>query len=197
MKFSILDPHAGWVIERLRAGSTQGEIRDGLRARGCEVALATVQKWVATRRKSGAITVTSLKRGRPKKTSRCLKSFLPIEKPLDPRLIPVPHFFYALLQKLPPETLKLINPVALEELGIGGFNSEVISNWAKKIGSERIQQLSDLELCLLAYLRGSLPQPPSSCVGYAEIDAWVQELLARALQLRSDLRVAVGLVPNS
>lgn len=190
MKPSSLAPHARWIEDQIRNGIPMKRIQQELKgSRSCPVALETLRKWVVRQTQDGCLKGVRLKRGRPPKEHKGILVFLPTNPAADPKSIPFPLFFSALLH---PVAFEKIAHEALRELGIESPRQSSFLDWAGKIGRSRVEALSDLDFCLLAILSRNLGPIPYAA-NKEEICVWAQELLLEAANLRVVIRQAVGL----
>ena len=77
--------------------------------------------------------------------------------------------------------------LALAEVGVLSTPLTPLSYWS--VAPESLATLSDLEICLLAYISSDLPPPPLE-KSNDEYGAWLKELIIRACKLRAEIREA-------
>lgn len=177
MKKSKLDQHGEFIMTKAIAGISFSQIRRDLVAKGCERSRSRLTEWIETTAAAQGIKLPPRRRGRPVKTKSALFSFLPPEGTQGQEMPSVPPLLM-ILKEMPVDMKKIIRDKALAELG------------SPEDKLDRLANLGDIELCLLAMLLGDLSAPPLS-EGQDDLTAWFANLVNAACRLRAKFRQAL------
>lgn len=181
MKESKLAPHGEFIMARAIANISFSQIRRDLAAKDCKTSLSRLTEWIETKAAAQGIELPPRKRGRPVETKPTLFSFLPQFG--EPAPGSIPPILYA-LQEMPPQNARSLRDHALEELGLPTSKNPT----ATEVDDvQRLKNLSDTDLCLLALLRSDLPAPPLT-KGHEELTRWFSKLIKYACDLRAEIR---------
>lgn len=191
MKKSKLDLHRDFVMQRLQSKTSISKIRRDLADRGCSISHSALSEWIDTTAAALGIVLPPRKRGRPVESKPALFTFLPQEGEPDPGSVTAPLFLYA-LQEMPSDVARAHRDHALTELGLPK-GSNPVATQADDV--ERLANLGDTDLCLLALLRSDLPAPPFT-KGHEELNRWFTELIKYACELREETRAATKRKPG-
>ena len=170
-------------MARAIAGISFSQIQRDLAAKACETSRSRLTEWIETTAAAQGIEQPTRKRGRPVETKRTPFSFLPKFGEPDPGSITVPLFLYA-LQEMPTQNARSLRDLALVELGLP-TSTDPAATEADDV--ERLENLSDTDLYLLALLRSDLPAPPLT-KGHEELSNWFSKLTKYACELRAEIR---------
>jgi len=192
MKASKLDAYKEIIINLVKKGKKNREIRHDLSKLGCDVGRETIRETVDIIHKSGVIQGNRRAPGRPKKSSKKALSFLPDKLSNSSEEIEILHFFRTLLNTNNLENKRSFDSLSLMLLGIDGAGLERFRIWAREIGREGVDRLGDFELCLLTYLGAGIGPVPAG-KSESEITLWLEGLIRGAVQLRTVMRAEVGL----
>lgn len=185
MKTSKLDQHGDFVLKRLQSNITISKISRDLADVGCSISPSALTEWIDKTTAALGIVLPPRKRGRPVESKPALFTFLPQEGEPAPGLVSAPFLLYA-LQEMPSDVARAYRDHVLTELGLPK-GSNPVATQADDV--ERLANLSDTDLCLLALLRSDLPAPPFT-KGHEELNRWYTELIKYAYVLREEIRAA-------
>lgn len=182
MKESKLNQYGEFIMAKAKSGNSISKIRRDLFAKGCTVSNSRLTQWIETVAAKEGIELPPRKRGRPIESKPAMFAFLPKE---GEALSQIPLFILA-LQEMPEQMRRVVRDHALYQLGLPKSGSPFPREPSEV---ERLTNLSDVELCLLALLLSNLPAPPLS-KGPEALTAWFSELVKFASKLRLTIRTA-------
>ena len=183
MKKSKLDPYCDFIVARLPSKNVC-QIVSELAEAGCKVRPSTLTQWLKKLGTAEGIKIPQWGRGRPaKKTIPSVLGFLPQEDHGDIAPSQFPIFLFTLQS---PSADRCLRQTALGTIGFPEGADVLPHEWKEP---ERFSNLSDLELCLVAFMRSKLPPAPLAA-SRDEFFAWLTKLMTEACKVRNEIREA-------
>jgi len=182
-KKNELEVHASLIRELHGKGKTIDQILQALLARKVVVGRETLRKWVHADPESAALPKKT--KGRPRSDHLPLFRFLPDDPAKLRSNIEYPDFLLAFLSVAYAEDFRLAAVSrAIKQAGIPVNEDRPLLEWT--IPGRVLGKLSDLEICLLAYLLSGYraPLPAKHEVIFGE---WLQGITAYGSRLKAKI----------